>query len=395
MTSDSIGIGMIGYAFMGRAHSHAWRNVGRFFDIPLTPRMAGICGRDAAAVGAAAERLGWETTETDWRRLVERADIDVIDVCTPGSSHAEIAVAALEAGKHVLCEKPLANNAGEAEQMAAAAARAQARGAVAMVGFNYRRVPAVALIRSLVSEGRLGAIRHVRARYLQDWPLDPGFPLLWRFLREEAGTGAIGDMASHIVDLTQHLCGQSVSEVSALTRTFIEERPLPSGRGRGEVTVDDAAAFLARLDGGAIGSYEVSRLAPGHRNGLWLELNGEHGSVAWDLERLNEIELFEVGAGAPAEGFRRTLVTDAGHPYVDAWWPPGHILGWEHTFVHEVRDFLHAVAGAEPAAPDFGDGLQVQRVLDAVVRSAGSGSWERAVDGTGPAAETRKERRLL
>jgi predicted dehydrogenase len=383
MTRAAIGVGMVGYAFMGRAHSQAWRNVGRFFDVPAEPRLAAICGRDEAATQAAADRLGWAAAELDWRRLVERDDVDIVDVCTPGDTHAAIAVAALEAGKHVLCEKPLANTLDEAEAMAAAAAAAPA--ARTMVAFNYRRVPAVALIRSLVAEGRLGEIRHVRARYLQDWPLDPEFPLLWRFDREQAGTGAIGDLASHIVDLAQHLAGRPIAEVTALTETFIRERPLPSGDGRGPVTVDDAALFLARLEGGAVATFEVSRLAPGHRNGLWIELNGSRGSVTFDLERLNEIELYEAGAGAPAEGFRRTLVTEPEHPYAGAWWPPGHILGWEHTFVHEVRDLLDAIGSGAPAEPDFASGLQVQRVLDAVVRSARTRRWETtAPDGAQP-----------
>ena len=257
---DELGIGMVGYAFMGRAHSQAWRNVASFFDLPFTPRLAAICGRDRARVAAAADRLGWAAWETDWKRLVDRDDVDLVDVCTPGSSHAEISIAALEAGKHVLCEKPLANTVDEARAMAAAADRAAAKGVRAMVGFNFRRVPAVALARELVAAGRLGAIRHVRAAYLGAHLLDPEHPLIWRLQAEEAGSGALGDLGAHAIDLAQYLAGDRIAGVSGLTETFVRERPLPGGGGaRGPVTVDDAAVFIARFAGGAVGSFEASR----------------------------------------------------------------------------------------------------------------------------------------
>jgi predicted dehydrogenase len=372
-----LGIGMVGYAFMGRAHSQAWRTVGHFFDLPFTPRMAAICGRDASAVAAAAERLGWPATETDWKRLVERDDVDLVDVCTPNSSHAEISIAALEAGKHVLCEKPLASTVDEARAMAEAASRAAASGVRAMVGFNFRRVPAVALARELIAAGRLGTIRHVRGAYLASHVLDPEFPLLWRLQAEDAGSGALGDLAAHAIDLAQHLAGDHIAGVSALTETFVRERPLPGGGGQlGPVTVDDAALFIARFAGGAVGSFEATRFATGHTEGLRVEVNGELGSVIWELGALNELRLFDATEDPATQGFRRIQVTRAGHPYAGAWWPDGHTIGYEHTFTHEVRDLFQAIADGRDPEPSFADGLQVQEVLDAVQRSAASGaSW--------------------
>jgi predicted dehydrogenase len=379
---------MVGYAFMGAAHSQAWRTVNRVFDLPAQVRMSVVCGRDAEAVAAAATKLGWESHTTDWRELIARDDIDVVDICTPGDTHAEIAIAALAAGKHVLCEKPLANTVDEARAMVAAADKAKANGVRALCGFNYRRVPAVAMMRQLVASGRLGVIRHVRAVYLQDWIVDPQFPLVWRLQRDKAGSGALGDIGAHIIDLTQYVTGQNISGVSAITETFVKERPLPAGssglsasagngsdgRALGEVTVDDAALFVARLDGGAVATYEASRFALGRKNGLRVEINGSLGSVAFDLERLNELELFDSTAPAAEQGFTRILVTEADHPYMAAWWPPGHIIGYEHSFTHEMRDFVEAIATGVDPSPSFADGLQVQLVLDAVTRSAAHGT---------------------
>jgi predicted dehydrogenase len=373
---DVLGIGMVGYAFMGRAHSQAWRSVGRFFDLPFTPRMAAICGRDRSRVAAAADRLGWAATETDWKRLVGRDDVDLVDVCTPGSSHAEISIAALEAGKHVLCEKPLANTVEEARAMATAAERAAAQGVRAMVGFNFRRVPAVALARELVAAGRLGAIRHVRAAYLGAHLLDPEFPLVWRLQASEAGSGALGDLGAHAIDLAQYVAGDRITGVSALTETFVPERPLPGGGGGqlGPVTVDDAALFIARFGGGAVGGFEATRFATGHDEGLRVELNGERGSLVWELGAFNELRFFDAGDDPATQGFRRIQVTRSVHPYAAAWWPEGHSIGYEHTFTHEVRDLLEAIAAGRDPAPSFADGLQVQEVLDAVQRSAASGA---------------------
>jgi predicted dehydrogenase len=384
---------MVGYAFMGAAHSQGWRTVGRVFDLPRRPVLAAVCGRDEQAVRAMADRHGWGSVETDWRALIARDDIDLVDICTPGDSHAEIAVAALAAGKHVLCEKPLANSVEEAETMAAAAADAAGRGRLSMVGFNYRRLPATALARAMVAEGRLGTLRHVRMTYLQDWLVDPGFPLTWRLRRESAGSGALGDLGAHIVDLAQYLTGEPLGGVSALTETFVRQRPLPARTsgglsdaprtgepaggdrpGSGPVTVDDAALFTARFTSGALASFEASRFATGRKNSLRVELNGERGSLAFDLERLNELEYHDHTEPATHAGFRRILVTEPDHPYLDAWWPPGHGLGYEHTFAHQARDLVHAIAAGRPPTPSFADGLQVQRVLAAVEESAAKNS---------------------
>ena len=394
--TGTIGVGMIGYAFMGKAHSLAWHTVSRVFDVPLRPRLAAICGRDKAAAAAAAGRLGWAAVETDWRALIARDDVQLIDISAPGDMHAPIALAALAAGKHVLCEKPLANTLAEAEAMKAAADAAYPSGARAMVGFNYRRVPALALARRLVEDGRLGALRHFRAVYLQDWLTDPGAPMTWRMQAERAGSGALGDLGAHIVDLARYLTGDEVTGVSAVAATFTAERPYADGSGTGAVTVDDAVVFAARLASGALASFEVTRCAAGRKNGLRLELNGSAGSLAFDLERLNELEFFsapgdsgagdsragDVGAGDGGNGgnpggFRRVLVTEGGDPYLSAWWPPGHVLGWEHTFTHQAADLLTAIAAGGQPLPSFADGLAVQRVLDAVARSAASGnSWQ-------------------
>ena len=389
MDGQRLRVGMVGYGFMGAAHSQAWRTVNRVFDLPLHCQLVALCGRDAQKVGAAAARFGWDEAVTDWRQLVAREDIDLIDICTPGDSHAEVAIAALAAGKHVLCEKPLANTVEEAEKMAQAARDARAAGVRSMCGFNYRRVPAVAYLRQLVEDGRLGTIRHVRAQYLQDWIVDPQFPLVWRLRQERAGSGALGDLGAHIVDLAQYLTGQLITEVSALTETFVRQRPLPAestglsaGTGEpgetGPVTVDDAALFLARLSGGAVGTFEATRFATGRKNGLRVEVNGSRGSASFDLERLNELEFYDADRPATEQGFARILVTEPDHPYLSAWWPPGHLIGYEHSFTHEVRDLIEAIATGTDPRPSFEDAVYVQRVLDAVQRDAAEAAgWQR------------------
>ncbi len=372
---DVLGIGMAGYAFMGRAHSQAWRTVDHFFELPLRPRMAAICGRDPDGVERAARRLGWAAWETDWKRLVARDDVGLVDVCTPGSAHAEISIAALQAGKHVLCEKPLANSVAEARAMAAAAEDAAANGVRAMVGFNFRRLPAVALGRQLIAAGRLGTIRHVRGAYLASHMVDPDAPLVWRLRAEEAGSGALGDLGAHAVDLAQYLVGDRIAGVSALTETFVKERPLPGGSGgRGPVTVDDAAAFIARFRGGPVAVFEATRFATGHKEGLRVEVNGDLGSLVWELDQLNDLRYFDGTLEPGLRGFRRIRATEAEHPYAGAWWPDGHVIGYEHTFTNEVRDLLDAIATGRDPAPSFADGLAVQEVLDAVLRSAAAGS---------------------
>ncbi|GGP69010.1 Gfo/Idh/MocA family protein [Saccharothrix coeruleofusca] len=373
-SNGEIGVGMVGHAFMGAVHSQAWRNVHRFFEVPLTPRLAALCGRDESRAKEAAAKYGWAGVETDWRTLVERDDVGLVDVCTPGDTHAEIAIAALTAGKHVLCEKPLANTVAEAEAMAAAAERAAARGVRSMVAFNYRRVPALALARKLVEDGRIGEVRHVRAVYLQDWLSDPAAPMTWRLRKEKAGSGALGDLGAHIVDAAQWVVGDLITGVSALSETFVRERP--DGEGTGQVTVDDAALFLARFAGGAVGTFEATRYALGRKNAMRLEVNGSRGSLAFDFESMNELSFFDGDAPGAEAGFRRILATEPDHPYVGAWWPPGHLLGYEHTFTHEVADLLTAIGTGTDPAPSFADGLRVQRVLAAVEDSAAhSATW--------------------
>ncbi|GAA3242294.1 Gfo/Idh/MocA family oxidoreductase [Actinocorallia longicatena] len=373
-TRPTLGVGMVGHAFMGRVHSQAWRSVGAFFDLPVRPSMTVLSGRSRGRSDAAAAELGWAGAESDWRRLLDRDDVHIIDICTPGDTHAEIAIAALEAGKHVLCEKPLANSVAEAEAMAAAADIAAARGVRSMAAFNYRRVPAVALARQLVEQGRLGEIRHVRAQYLQDWIVDPGHPLVWRLQKEKAGSGALGDIGAHIVDTAQFVTGQPLTGVSAISDTFIKERPLLGGGGVGPVTVDDATLFTGRLRDGALASFEATRFATGRKNSLRMEINGSLGSLAFDFEAMNELSFHDHTLPAAEAGFRRILVTEADHPYAGAWWPPGHGLGYEHTFTHQVKDFLEAIAAEKDPSPSFRDGLNVQRVLDAAERSAAAES---------------------
>jgi predicted dehydrogenase len=367
-----VNVALIGYAFMGRAHSNAYRQVVPFFAPRLRPRMKVLCGRDADAVRAAAAQLGWEETETDWRAVVARDDIDLVDVSTPGDSHAEIAIAAARAGKAVFCEKPLANTLAEAKAMLAAVKKA---GVVHMICHNYRRIPAVQVAQRLVAEGRLGRIHHFRATYLQDWIVDPKFPLVWRLQKDLAGSGALGDLASHAVDLARFLVGE-ITEVAGALETFVKRRPLmDDAKKTGAVTVDDAALALVRFENGAIGSVEATRMAPGRRNYNRFEINGSDGSLAFDLERLNELEVFFRADASAEQGFRRILVTEPGHPYVKAWWPPGHILGWEHTFTHTVYDLLQAMETNKVPSPSFEDGVRNQAILDAIERAANKRRW--------------------
>ncbi|WP_116999716.1 Gfo/Idh/MocA family protein [Desertimonas flava] len=388
---NTLGVGMVGYAFMGAAHSHAWRTAPRFFDLPLLPAMNVIGGRHPDALATAADRLGWAHTETDWRALIARDDVDLVDICTPGDTHADIAIAALEAGKHVLCEKPLANTVAEAEAMAEAAATAAAGGVRSMVGFTYRRVPAIALARQLVAEGRVGRIHHVRAQYLQDWIVDPEAPLSWRLQKAKAGSGALGDIGAHIVDLTQFITGDRIASVSGLLETFVTERPVAAasaagegstigggaaGAERGPVDVDDAAVFIARFAGGAVGSFEATRFANGRKNAIRIEINGSLGSIAFDFEDMNLLHLYDGTEASETAGFRRIIVTEPTHPYAGAWWPPGHLLGYEHGFTHQVVDLVRDIAEGRDPAPSFADGLNIQRVLAAVEASAADGTWK-------------------
>ena len=367
-----LNVALIGYAFMGKAHSNAWRQVTSFFSPRLRPRLKVLCGRTRADVEAAAQTYGWQEAATDWREVVARPDIDLVDISTPDDSHAEIAIAAAKAGKAVLCEKPLATSVRDAERMLAAVERA---GVPHMICHNYRRVPAVLLAKQLVAEKRLGTIRHFRGSYLQDWIVDPAFPRVWRLDRSRSGAGALGDIGSHVVDLARFLVGE-IAEVSGATETFVKMRPLPDNpKRRARVTVDDAAAAVVRFTNGALGTIEATRMAPGRKNYNRFEINGSDGSVAFDLERLNELEVYYESDPPDQRGFRTVLVTERSHPFIAAWWPPGHIIGWEHTLTHMVYELLEAVADRRVPSPNFEDGVRNQRVLDAVERSSRTRRW--------------------
>ncbi len=386
--TENLRVAMIGYGFMGAAHSQGWRVAPRFFDLPAQPSMSVVVGRNDAAVAAAAEKWGWSEAATDWREVIARDDIDVVDIVTPGDTHAEIAIAALEAGKHVLCEKPLANSVAEAEAMTDAAARAAERGVRAMVGFTYRRVPAATFARDLIAAGRIGEIRQVRASYRQDWLMDAEAPLTWRMQKDRAGSGALGDIGAHAVDLSEYITGLRLQSVSGVIDTIVAERPLlAEGVGlsgtasteRGAVTVDDIALFSGRYEGAAgayapLGIFEATRFATGRKNALTIEVSGSLGAVSFNLERLNELDFYDATLPATEQGFRTILVTEHDHPYLAPWWPAGHMLGYEHGFSHQVVDFVTAIAEGTQPRPSFADGLHVQRVLDAVERSSAAGS---------------------
>lgn len=380
--SKSIGVGLVGYKFMGKSHSNAYRQVKHFFpDCAFTPEMTALCGRDEAAVKQAAIDMGWNGYETDWKRLVTRKDIGLVDVSTPGDSHAAIAIAAANEGKHVFCEKPLANTLTEARAMAEAVKK---NGVVGMVNFNYRRVPAVQLAKRLIQEGRIGKIYHWRSVYLQDWIMDPNFPLVWRLQKDIAGAGTLGDLGAHSIDLARMLVGE-ISEVTGMTETFIKQRPKLGGTTTslgavgtaemGEVTVDDAALFMTRFENGAVGTFEATRFANGRRNYNSFEINGSKGSIVFNLERMNELQVLFNDDAADVQGFRTILVTEGVHPYMSAWWPAGHIIGWEHTFTHGVYDLINGIAKNVSPEPTFDDGVRCQAVLDAIETSASNKQW--------------------
>ena len=371
-------VGLIGYRFMGRAHSNAWRQAPKFFNLKADVEMHTICGRDPVGLEAARKQLGWRHAVTDWRALVESPEIDIIDVTSPPYLHAEMVLAAVKRGKHVLCEKVFAMNVKEAAAMLAAAELAKV---VHMVCHNYRRIPAIALAKRMLAEGALGRIFHFRARYAQDRLADPEFPLDWRLQKETSGSGVHSDIGSHIIDLGRYLVGE-FTEVLGMFNTFVPERPLASeqARGRrkmGKVTVPDSAMFLGRMENGVLANLEVTRYAPGRRNQITLEINGSKGSLVFDLEDLNRLKYYNVDDPKDRQGFRDILVTqrDNIQPYVSHWWPPGHIIGYEHTFVHVVADFVDACVDGKAVQPTFADGLKNQRVLAAVEASARKGGW--------------------
>ncbi|MEM9351578.1 MAG: Gfo/Idh/MocA family oxidoreductase [Planctomycetota bacterium] len=380
MSQNTINVGLIGYKFMGKAHSGAYLKVAKFFEPKLRPVMKAVCGRSEKDVAEFAERFDWEGYETDWRKLVDRDDIELIDIGTPGSTHRDIAVAAAEAGKHVFCEKPLAFTLDESRDMLAAAEKA---GVKHMVNFNYRRCPAVSLAKRMIENDDIGEVRHARFTYLQDWLVDPQFPMNWRMRKEAAGSGAHGDLGSHSIDMARYLVGE-LTDVVGQKKTFITERPAEgessgltatAGEGTEKVTVDDCSMWLAKFESGALGTFEATRLAPGRKNFNRFEINGSKGSLVWCFEQLNWLQFYSTEDASAGQGFRQILATEADHPYAGNWWPPGHMLGYEHGFVHAVYDLLEDIAHDRHCQPDFRDGAQCVSVLEAVEKSIDAGAW--------------------
>jgi predicted dehydrogenase len=378
----TINIGLLGYKFMGKAHSNGYARIPMFFSPDYEITLKAICGRNEQGVAAAANQFGFEGYETDWRRLVAREDIDVIDITSPSNVHHPVAIKAAENKKHVFCEKPLALTTAMAREMLDAV---QTNNVKHQIGFNYRFAPAVLLAKKMISEGKLGQIYHFRGAYLQDWIVDPGFPLVWRLDKDVAGSGSHGDLGAHVIDLARFLVGE-FSDVIGMSKTFVKERPIVEhmtgltatarqGAQMGEVTVDDATLFLAQFDNGALGTFEATRFAYGHDNDLRFEINGSLGSVRFNLERINELEYFNAQDEPGLRGFRTIQVTHGMHPYMAHWWPPGHVIGYEHTFVHELYAFLTAIARDEKTSPDFYDGVMCCRILDAVEESVRRKEW--------------------
>lgn len=387
MAKKTLNVALIGTKFMGKAHSNAFRQVNRFFDLPYEPVMKVICGRSADETRAAAKKFGWEEADTNWRRVINRADIDIVDIAASGDMHHPMAIAAAKAGKHVICEKPLANTLKQAEEMTAAVKKA---GVNHMCGFSYRFAPAVATIKQMIQNGELGEIYHFRACYQQDWIVDPEFPLNWRLQKKTAGSGTLGDIGAHITDMCHNLLGP-VDSVSSIMRTFVTERPLTdraatiaakSGHKKtskkGKVDVDDAAVFIATIKGSrALATFEATRFAPGRRNYNCIEIYGSKGSVIWNQEDMNVFHFYNCADPGHVQGFRRIHATDPGHPYIHAWWPSAHIIGYEHLFVHEVYDFITQLGKKKVTYPTFEDGLACQKVLAAVEKSSKSRKWEK------------------
>ncbi len=380
MAQKTLNIALIGYKFMGKAHSQAWRTVGRFFDLDAQPVMKVVCGRDSAAVAEFAKRWGWENSSSDWRDAVTRKDVDVVDISTPGYTHRDIAIAAAEAGKHIWCEKPLTFTVAEAKDMLAAARKA---GVKHMVNFNYRRCPAVALAKQMIDNGAIGQIRHARFTYLQDWLVDPNFPMNWRMRSDAAGSGVHGDLGAHSIDLARYLVGE-IGEVVGMKKTFVTERPAEgtssgltatAGEGIEKVTVDDASLFLAKFTGGAIGSFEATRMAPGRKNFNRFEINGSKGTLTWCFEDLNYLDYYSTEDPETARGFRRIIATEGSHPYAGAWWPPGHMMGYDHTFSNAAADLVQVIANDTSFSPCFKDGAQCVAVLEAVDNSIKTNQW--------------------
>ncbi|MBL7187556.1 MAG: Gfo/Idh/MocA family oxidoreductase [Phycisphaerae bacterium] len=376
-----INVAMVGGGFMGKTHSHAWKNAVHFFDLDVQPVMKVICDNNKKTAQQYADNWGWAEIETDWQTLTTRKDIDIIDICVPTYLHHEIAVAAARAGKHIFCEKPIALSAAQAQAMYEAA---EASGIVHYLNHNYRRCPAVRLARQLIEEGKIGRIFHWRGAYLQDWIVNPDFPLVWQLQRQYAGAGPHFDLNSHSVDLARYLVGD-ISRVTAMTSNFITERSVAEAGGptafsaktsrksTGKVTVEDAAFMVVQFENGALGSFEASRFAPGRKNYNYFEIYGSKGSCAFNFERMNELQVFSRDDPANTQGFRTILATESVHPYMAAWWPPGHIIGYEHEFHHAVVDFLRAIATGGSIEPNFYDGMKAMQVLEGALESAETG----------------------
>jgi predicted dehydrogenase len=371
-----LNIGLVGYGFMGRTHSNAFLQAPRYFDVPFEPVLKAVCARNPDRVRAFASNWGYESTETDWRRLVERKDIDLVDIASPNDTHAEIAVAAARAGKMVMCEKPLGRNASEAESMTAAVEAAKVPNGV---WYNYRRVPAVFLVKELIDQGKLGRIFHYRAQFLQDWTISQDLPQggegLWRLDIAVAGSGVTGDLLAHCIDTALWLNG-SIAEVTAMTETFIKERKHNLTGKVEPVGIDDASAVMGRFRNGSLGLFEATRYARGHKALYTLEINGEHASARWDLHDLHRLQWFDHRDEGRVRGWRSVHITDGDHPYMKHWWVPGLQIGYEHTFIHQFADFLTAAAEGRSASPTFRDGLATDYVTDAILKSAGNGRWE-------------------
>jgi predicted dehydrogenase len=376
----TVNVAIIGVGFMGKAHSNAWGQAPKFFKLGLKPVLKVACDPDNNCAHDFADNWGWQECETDWRKVVERPDIDIIDIVTPTFLHKEIAIAAAQHGKHIFCEKPITLNYAGAKEMYEAAEKA---GIVHYLNHNYRRTPAIAFAKQLIEQGRIGQIFHWRGTYLQDWITDPNFPLTWHLQKQFAGAGPHYDLNSHSVDLARFLVGE-VESVSAMMKTFVTERPLPgkdagtfkagsAATETGKVTVDDASFMAVEFENGALGAFEASRFASGRKNYNYFEIYGSKGSLTFNLERSNELEFLDLSVPADEQGFRTILVTNSTHPYVGAWWPPGHIIGYEHPFVHAIVDFLTAIEKGTKITPNFYDGMKIMQVLEAAILSSNTG----------------------
>ena len=370
-----LNIGMIGYGFMARTHSNAWRRVDNFFDLEYTPVLKTVCGLVEEEAQTFADRWGYESVTTDWRKVVEDKNIDLIEVCVPNNFHAVIAIAAAKAGKMVICEKPLALNVAQALEMTEAV---EAAGVPNIASFNYRRIPAVTLAKNLIDEGRLGKIFHYRANFLQDWTISTDVPqggmATWRLDAKSAGSGVTGDLLAHCIDLALWQNG-SMSSVNAMTETFVKERKNVETGKMEPVGIDDACTFFCRFNNGSLGNFEATRYARGHKALFTFEINGENGSLAWDLHDLNRLSFFDHNDSGLTRGWRTIHVTDGDHPYMGKWWVPGLSIGYEHSFVHQAADFLESLSTGKPTCPTFRDGLETQKVCDAVLNSAKTGQW--------------------